>query len=288
VTLNETQFHLFDPKPFTQAAPRGAPSERSRAVNRLTSVAIERFPNEPPAGMRGSVPEREALALRYQKQRDGRERWQSMTRRYQDQVWWDDKSDAPGPPHPTTGLPSYGPLKTDEHLGMEVLKTGDLPRGVSFHQSERSARIKNSTIEEVPLWNNVTQQHIATVQGDVSSQRVHEILDNPSTASSQRVPRPHPELPHVYSGQGFGGGDQPFVRDDVVVDGNHRTASHILQGQLFMQSHVIRDRDLPGLRADSKRIKGAKRRAEINVSDRGHAALVDERTVRNYHGQVRL
>lgn len=143
---------------------------------------------------------------------------------------------------PPLGEP--GEIHTSNHIRHidwpESMHLG-VPDAVKFG-SPQSAWRKHGHYEEVPV------PEISTLQREVSSRRVKQIMDNPSMGSSPRLP--YPERAHGYR----------YDDDTVVVtDGNHRTMSHVLGGQMFVPMQVAEANDV-SLFADQAKRLGQKRR----------------------------
>lgn len=249
---------------------------QSETVKRVAAVHYQRSTASGgllPVGMRGSIPEREALSHRLDRKAQGQARWGSLQARMEDEDGGnDDDYDDYEPPgaHPTTGLPERGTMNTfhqrgdrSPHLGFEE---GHVPHDLSFHGSAPSARRKHGSVEEIPM------QGLATVQRTVSMGRVHEALDNPTTTASPRFPASHKELPHVYEDAG----------KYTMIDGNHRASAHMIGNQMFMQANVLRNKDIPAVSASTSRISRAKTNATHNP--KVDADEVESRLMRNVYG----
>lgn len=255
-----------------------APAAPEKGLGRpRTSETVHKVlgatPPGKPAGMRGSIPHRAEMADRLGRQIQNRGRWESLRIRVDDErhtEYGDDEDTMPVRPHPRTGLPSYGEASTHDDIGMA---RSAVPHGLSFHGSAASARNKVGKAEMIPLYNMrqpYAKQMIGTVQDRVSSRRVHEAMEHPETTRSPRFHGPGmEELPHVYK-RSLG----TYGEEHTVVDGNHRTASHILQGRLFMQARTVSDADIPEVQRRTKKTQGAIDRA---LSDPGRAARHEKR-----------
>lgn len=238
-----------------------------------------------PAGMRGSVPDRAGLEGRVARQAQGHQRWESMRTRMEDERFDPDEDldelDQPIPAHPRTGLPAYGEIRTitpshpDPGLGdihSIGMRSGSVPRPLSFHESSPSARNSVGKLEWIPV------PGMQTVQSTVSSQRVHQALESPETTQNPRIPRSiRPDVPHVYASQDHDHMGALKGERFTVIDGNHRMSAHILSGRLFAEARVLRDKDIPGVTMKSKQVREAKSRAESGQADRGVTEEVEGR-----------
>jgi hypothetical protein len=64
--------------------------------------------------------------------------------------------------------------------------------------------------------------------------------------------------------------DVPFMwrskhGDNVVIDGNHRVTAAVARGEMFTPARVITDKDMPKMRAATKRVN--QRRADVGVDE---------------------
>jgi len=231
----------------------------------VTTAAIERFPHEPPVGMRGSIPERAALGARFEK-RDANRKIRDMSRaRMQDEDYDPEAYDDPvGPePHPKTGLPAWGNLSTHHDIGFGTSTSVD--PAATYHGSTMSAWQQHGQRKFVatPLLN--------TGQTHVSSQRLHAAIEDPSTRAHGRIPG-RDELPRVFHDRMHG--------TESIVDGNHRLSADLLQGKLFSEVLWADNRSLPAMRATNQRIHKAKGNATRKVD----ADFVYERQMNRYYG----
>lgn len=231
----------------SEAQPRSAHAAAVLASQKRWPVA--------PVGMRGSVGERTAMEGRLQRKAQAHDRWDSYRKRMADDDYSsnydngeEDEDDEylPGP-HPRTGLPSWGNLNTHDDIGFG---SGNVPSQASFHGSAPSARNAVGKVKWVPTVG------LNTTQAEVSSQRVHQIIEDPNTGQTPRIPASiRPDVPHVYHS----------LRDDyTLIDGNHRASAEALQGRMFMQARVIESDDVGKVATKSKAVVAHKQAAERN------------------------
>lgn len=258
----------------------------SETVRRVTALHHSR-PGDTirPAGMRGSIPERVALSHRLDKQRQGRERWDSFRARLQDEdIGGDyDMMDEPPEPHPATGLPSYGSARTypdrssrafglPDEQPVVGFHEGQVPHPLSFHGSSASARKQWGSREWIPV------AGLRTVQPTVSLNRVHQIIEDPKTGVSPRIPmQGYSELPDVFEQQtGLKSGERVYTG----IDGNHRLSGEILQNRMFTEANVVREENIPDIGRTTTKISRAKTRASSKVN----ADFVEHRVNRLVYG----
>jgi hypothetical protein len=257
------------------------PEHRALQSETVRAVVASRYGSTrplAPAGMRGSIPERVALAGRLAKGRAAEGRWESLRRRHQEEGMDPgdyDYMDEEPETHPVTGLPSWGAVHTfapryggdpeAPNIGMEH---GAVPGGLSFHGSAPSARRRAGTEKWIPTVG------LRTPQDTVSASRVHEAMEDESTRYNPRVP--FRELPHVYESTG----QRPGERTYTLIDGNHRASANILQGKMFMEANVLTDADIPHVQEMTRRISEAKTRA----ARRTDPDFVESRMNRNIYG----
>jgi len=285
--LNGQQFQQMEM--FINTNPVGPSAPPAK---RVLPVGRDAYTGTKPVGMRGRAIDRFTLPDRLAKQAQGRDRWESLRARIDDGDNDEDYDDGDHRPlHPRTGLPMYGEIKTHgkKGLGMgsaDVARIGDssetaaVPRWATYHGSTPSARRMGSEVKEIPLhqssdpelpgWNNnLGPRPIATPQDTVSAQRLHEALDRPETTASPRLP--YREMPYVYQvGEGMS-------EHNTVIDGNHRTGAHILQGQMFMQARVVTPASKGVVQAQTSKINNAKKRALFDQHGNDRSEQVEQR-----------
>lgn len=251
---------------INEASPTVQKVLRGTRRNSFTSKPIH------PVGHRGSIQERIAFADRRADQYRGRQRWDSLRARVGDESFnpadYPDDDDMGGL-HPRTGLPTMGQLDTHDDIGLGRSQHG-VPAELSFHGSAASARVTAAKRDWVNL------PGLNTIQGEVSATRVHELMDDPGTADSQRVKVPgREELPHVYRSR---------TGEETVIDGNHRVSADVLQGKLFTEAHVLGDHNIPEVEVRSRRIFRARDAAQQRVDAEGRQGDVDRRYEDLYYG----
>lgn len=237
-----------------------------------------------PAGMRGSIPERLALSHRLDRKRQGEARWETLRERMRDEDIGGDYMDEEPEPHPVTGLPAWGAIRTykanpnrqtawerenadaEPNIGFEY---GSVPHEVSFHGSTASARRRAGTAKWIPV------PGIRTGQETVSAGRVHQAMESPETTSNPRVP--FRELPHVYEESHP---TNPGERIYTMIDGNHRMSANILQGKLFAEANVLTSRDKYRVQDITRRVSHLKDRAARKTDP----DFVESRMNRNVYG----
>jgi hypothetical protein len=213
-----------------------------------------------PAGMRGSIADRAGLPDRLRQADVIHAQDVSQRMRYADSSH--DEYDEGAEPHPRTGLPDRGDLSTSDDIGLNP-HSGGIPPWASFHESSRAAWAKHGKVQEVPI------PTLLTGQGEVSSQRVHELIDNPNTRDARSVRGLAPDLPRVYRND---------MGDDLLVDGNHRMTADLLQGRMFGQARVVTSNQRPEMTATNHRMHKAVERAEAKMKyERGNEDFVEKR-----------
>lgn len=248
-----------------------APEEQTVSRPKHSSDISKRNQGKP-VGMRGSASDRlymdRTMPDRLARKRQNRERGESYVMRNEDE---DEAGMAYGQhelaeehgTHPRTGFPNKGEIETypnsdtswreGTHLHMDE---GYVPDPLRFHHSAPSARRLVGKDTEVPLYSAYSDSFIGTAQPTVSAQRVHQQLEEPESAKS---PRFHgtaiEELPHVYREREPLRPSGEIQDTHTVIDGNHRTAAHLLSGQMFMRSRVLEDADIPEVQSRTARLK---------------------------------
>lgn len=215
-------------------------------MDKLTEVAIDRFPHEPPAGLRGSIQERVGLADRIERRDANRDRWKSYQGRAND----------------GEGVSSPFPV---------IRAATAVPRGISYNGGTEASWYEHGKVDFVATPNLVTPQET------VSASRLHETTTRPETHSSNELRGLPRNLPRVYR-------DTNKDRE-VIVDGNHRLTTDLLQGKLFSEARVLTNTDLPKVRQTNKRIRTAERATGTKHSDDHYRNFIYPRYMNLHHGE---
>lgn len=232
--------------------------------------AIENFSQPVLPGMPEPAPKRPepaprtptALEGRVQRREQNRQRWESMRVRMEDEGVGDGITADLRFPASKSGGGRSGGTEYVENLGMTW--SYPVPTEVSFHGSSPSSWRRFARPEEVPIVG------IKTEQPTVSVRRMEQARRDPSTRSSPRWPKGLEERPRVY---------RDPEGSHHVVDGNHRIASSIANGQMIHPAYVLEEKDFPDVMAHTK-----KRRwnAEMAVGNPNRHPESDERLNRLY------
>lgn len=220
-----------------------------------------------PVGMRGSMVDRLRSPERHSKMLQQRGRWESMRGRVDDEGYdgWGDDEEEEALTHPRTGLPIHGEIDT-AHIGLG--QEGHIDANVSYHGSTSFARRSASTVREIPIA-SAGYKALHTVQRTVSSHRVHEAMEDPSTTASPRFPGALKELPYVYE-------NNPGKH--TVIDGNHRMSAAVMRGEMFQPARVITRQDVPKIMDITHNAKERRKRvaeADPEREARSRLALED-------------
>ena len=162
--------------------------------------------------------------------------------------------------HPFTGLPERGNYfrahDENQWLHQRMPFTGygsgrrdPIPNPMSYHYSAKTSWRKHSTTEYVPL-----NQPINSPQGEVSLERVHQLMADREGVSDSRSARGlQRELPRMFRDHSDG---------LHIIDGNHRVTSDILAGRLFTEARVAYPHNGPSFEKTNRDIEMKKFRAQ--------------------------
>lgn len=239
---------LFDPEPYTTgptADPKGPPAPTDPASQRL----MKRDANRSNWGR--------STALRHLDS-------SHMEQVYEAEQGYDDWPEGEEP-KPPTRIGDPGEFSTSA-MGMRHEPTivyGGVPPEVSYHGSSRRTWRQEAQVREVPIVRaDLPPGELSgtrTLQADVSSRRMGEILnDRAGTTQTPRIdPRVAREYPRAYN-------DKRDPDDPILIDGNHRVASAIAEGQMFQPMMVANPSSRPKFKIGAKRIEAARRNALMN------------------------
>lgn len=137
-----------------------------------------------------------------------------------------------------TGLPIAGNMETEGVTSgrIEYMDTFaynmEVPDEAAFWRNSKSS-FNQGELRHIPIQSGYADDpQLRSPQPHVSSQRLNQMMTDPETRSSPRIPaRFGRDVPVVYDGED---GQPP-----VVLDGNHRLTSSVLNGKLFEEVRVL-------------------------------------------------